>query len=155
MMVDTKNAGKMAYAFFRMKHKHKNSRIFDRFRVTYGKLTTGENNKFYGKSHSPDTLKKISRLGKYHSNESKELMSRAKIGKNCGKDNHRFGKKHTKEWCRNHSEGMSGKNHFNYGKDSFVKGRIWIHNSASSKMIQPEELDNYITDGWLKGRLPK
>ena len=65
MMVDSKDAGKMAYAFFRMKHKHKNSKIFDRFRTAYGKLTTGENNKFFGKTHSAETLKKISRLGKY------------------------------------------------------------------------------------------
>lgn len=153
MMIDSKNAGKMAYAFFRMKHK--NSKIFDRFRTAYGKLTTGENNKFFGKTHSPETLKKISRLGKYHTAESKALMSRVKVGKNCGKDNPMFGKKHTEEWCKNHSAAMTGENHFNYGKDSFVKGRIWIHNTNLSKMIQPAELTDYLADGWSRGRLPK
>lgn len=155
MMINSKDAGKMAYAFFRMKHKHKNSKIFDRFRTAYGKLTTGENNKFFGKIHSPETLKKISRLGKYHTAESKALMSKVKVGKNCGKDNPMFGTKHTEEWCKNHSVTMSGENHFNYGKDSFVKGRIWIHNTTLSKMIQPAELTDYIIDGWSKGRLPK
>ena len=66
-----------------------------------------------------------------------------------------FGITHTEEWCKNHSAAMSGKNHFNYGKDSFVKGRIWIHNTTSSKMIQPIELADYIAIGWSKGRLPK
>ena len=155
MMVRPIDSGKMAYAFFRMKNKHKNSRIFDRFRVAYGKLTTGENNKFFGRTHSPETLKKISRKDKFHTEESRALMSSVKVGKKTGKDNHMFGKAHPKEWRDNHSDKMSGENHFNYGKPSFVKGRIWMNNSVISKMIKPFELDNYTDNGWLKGRLPK
>lgn len=62
-------------------------------------------------------------------------------------------RRHTVEKDAEHSSRMSGKNHFNYGKPSFVKGRIWINNNLISKMIAPDLLNNYINQGWVKGRL--
>lgn len=154
MLCDPIKAGKMVYAFFRMKDKYKNSRMFDRFKTAYGKLITGENNKFFGKKHTPETLKKISRIGTKHTPESIERMSAVKIGKGCGEANPMFGKVHSEEWRINHSEKMSGQNHFNYGKPSFVKGRSWINNSIASKMVGPDDLPSFLNAGWIKGRLP-
>ena len=155
MMIDTVKAGKMVYAFFRMKHKHKNSRLFDRFRTSYGSLTTGENNPFYGRTHTAETKQKISRLGKYHTAESRKQMSEVKKGKGIGKDNPMFGKVHPQEWRDAHSKRLSGEHHFNFGKPSFVKGRVWINDSKISKMIDPTLLSNFIEQGWIRGRLPK
>lgn len=155
MMIDPVKAGKMVYAFFRMKHKHKNSRLFDRFRSSYGALTTGENNPFYGRTHTAETKQKISRLGKYHTAESRKQMSEIKKGKGIGKDNPMFGKVHPQGWRDAHSKRLSGENHFNFGKPSFVKGRVWINDSKISKMIDPTLLSNFIEQGWIRGRLPK
>lgn len=155
MMLDPIKAGKMVYAFFRMKHKHENSRLFDRFRTSYGSLTTGENNPFFGRKHTEETKKKISRLGKCHTEESRKQMSESKKGKGVGKDNPMFGKVHPKEWREAHSKRLSGENHFNFGKDAFNKGRVWVNDSSVSKMIDPSLLPNFINQGWTKGRLPK
>jgi len=155
MMIEPVKAGKMVYAFFRMKNKHKNSKLFDRFRSSYGALTTGENNPFFGKTHTNETKQKISRLGKYHSAETRKQMSEVKKGKGVGKDNPMFGKVHPREWREAHSKRLSGENHFNYGKPSFVKGRIWVNNSSISKMIDPSLLPEFLNNGWSKGRLPQ
>lgn len=149
------HAGKMVYAFFRMKHKHTNSRLFDRFRSSYSELTTGQNNPFYGRTHTTETKKKISRLGKYHTEESRKQMSESKKGKKIGSDNPMFGKVHPKEWRDAHSKKLSGDNHFNFGKPSFVKGRVWINNSKTSKMVDPNILTEFLDNGWVKGRLPQ
>lgn len=155
MMIDPVKTGKMVYAFFRMKHKHKNSKLFDRFRSAYGSLTAGENNPFYGKTHTAETKQKISRLGKYHTLESRKQMSEVKKGTGIGKDNPMFGKVHPQEWRDAHSKRLSGENHFNFGKPSFVKGRIWINDSNVSKMIDPDLLPEFLNNGWNKGRLPQ
>ena len=34
-----------------------------------------------------------------------------------------------------------------------MKGRIWIHKEAECKMIWPEELDNYLIQGYVTGRI--
>lgn len=155
MMLDPIKAGKMVYAFFRMKHKHKNSKLFDRFRTAYGILTTGENNPFYGRTHTAETKQKISRAGKYHSPESRKKMSESKKGKNTGENNPMFGKVHPKEWREQHSKRLQGSNHFNFGKPAFTKGKVWVNNSVVSKMIDPNLLGNFLNQGWIKGRLPK
>jgi hypothetical protein len=155
MMIDPVKGGKMVYAFFRMKHKHKSSRLFDRFRTSYGELTKGENNPFYGRTHTIETKQKISRLGKYHTAESRKQMSENKKGKNVGPDNPMFGKLHPQEWREAHSARLSGENHFNFGKPAFTKGKIWVNNSIVSKMIDPTMLNELLNAGWVKGRLPK
>lgn len=147
------NSSKMAYAFFRMKDKYKNSKMFDRFKKAYGKLTRGENNKFYGRTHTPESLAKMSRLGKYHSDESKKKMSDSKRGMFAGELNPMYGRKHTDEWRKQHSATLSGVNHFNYGKESFNKGRTWMNNTVQSKMVTTENIPSFLSQGWGYGRL--
>lgn len=61
--------------------------------------------------------------------------------------------RHTAEKDKEHSIKMSGQNHFNYGKDSFNKGKMWINNQVISKLINPSNLSNMQSQGWARGRL--
>ena len=42
---------------------------------------------------------------------------------------------------------------WNYGVSRIVKKHIWINDLKNSKMILEEDLDNYLSEGWVKGRL--
>ena len=42
----------------------------------------------------------------------------------------------------------------NYG-NTYVKGRIRINNGIINKMVKPEELEYYLSNGFVKGRLNK
>jgi len=160
MMVEPIKAGKMVYAFVRMKHKCKNSKMFDRFRVAYGKLTAGENNPFYGRKHTAEYIANMSgenhpMYNKKHRPDSLLLMRQVKLGHGIGQENPMWGKTHPEEWRKNHSAALTGEKHFNYGKDAFTKGRVWMNNTIQSKMIKPEEVLAMSEQGWSKGRLPK
>ena len=61
--------------------------------------------------------------------------------------------RHTPEKDKAHSEKLKGQNHFNYGKPAFTKGRKWVNNGSVSKMVNPTDLDSYLTSGWVNGRL--
>ena len=55
------------------------------------------------------------------------------------------------------SKGNSGKIRSQEIKDKLSKDRkglILINNGASHLRIKPEELNNYLSDGWVKGHLP-
>ncbi len=93
-------------------------------------------------------------FNKKHRPESIEKMRQAKIGKGLGENNSMFGKKHTDEWRKQHWSDLSGGNHFNYGKDAFTKGRVWMNDSTKSKMIKPELVNEMLGQGWAAGRLP-
>jgi hypothetical protein len=121
---------------------------------------TGVNNPFFGKKHSAEALAKMTgenhpMFNKKHRQDSIQKMRDSKLGKGLGKDNPMYGKTHTQEWCNNHSAMLSGENHFNYGKPAFNKGRIWMNNAVISKMIKTELVDEQLSQGWAKGRLPQ
>ena len=54
------------------------------------------------------------------------------------------------------SEAKKGKTqsvtHINKRSKTF-KGRIWINNGIENKWVQPTELENYLSNGYVKGRL--
>lgn len=54
----------------------------------------GEDNPFYGKTHTEEVRKKISetQLGRKHSNETKNKMSESHIGLNSGEKHYNYGK---------------------------------------------------------------
>jgi hypothetical protein len=121
---------------------------------------SGENNPFYGKTHSTDTKLKISNAnklkigelnpfyGKTHSEETKEKLSI--IGKylhETGKNKGFLGKKHSEETKKKMSLIDRSKE-----KNSQF-GTCWINNIELrvNKKIKKEELDNWINDGWIKG----
>jgi hypothetical protein len=63
--------------------------------------------------------------------------------------------RHTAEKDLEHSKKLSGSNHFNFGKESFTKGRVWVNNSFVSKMVERSQLTALLSQGWTIGRLPK
>lgn len=70
-------------------------------RAYKNKDTTGKNNAFFGRKHSP---------------EAREKMSLAKKNKISGMNNPFFGKKHSKKSKDKMSASHSGQNHHNFGK---------------------------------------
>lgn len=105
------------------------------YNITHGgESLYGEENPFYGKKHSDETIRKLSEnakkrigelnpfYGKTHSDESKEKISKANSGnkwtqemkenfskKRTGENNSFYGKHHTKETKRKISESHKGK----------------------------------------------
>lgn len=82
-MVSSENKKKMILAFQKMHHSniyHKrfeNSKTYENVRKELSSLSKGSNNNFYGKKHSKETLKKISKAnkGKVLSQETKKAIS--------------------------------------------------------------------------------
>ena len=181
----------------------------------------GENNPFYGKNFSKETLQHLSEVrkgkryrprtlaereymsnkmkgrvitqeardklrenakinpnygmrGKHCSNETKEKLRLAHLGKshkskgyihitneiedkmipesefaNYENQGWRRGrKKFSKETCENISKGHVGKQPSNTNK-------ICVHKNRTNKFINKDELDTYLEDGWIKGRVDK
>lgn len=146
---------KMVFAFFRMKKHAVTSRSYDFFRVAYSKRTKGENNPFFGKKHTPESLAKMRgenhpMFGRKHREDS---LVKMRIAQNRpGRVNGMTGKKQSEKWRRNHSKMMSGENHPGYGKVSPTKGNIGITNGFENKQISKTD---EIPIGWRKGYTQK
>lgn len=143
----------------------------------------GENHPFYNKKHKKESIDKMSiskrgknnpMYGKHQSIETKCKISEAQIG--C--KNHMYGKHEESYWfnktrsedtkkkiseTRIKSNIALGINNPFYGKhhnketrdmiSNIQKGRIYINNGINTKRVKPEELDNYLSNGWIKGRI--
>lgn len=98
---------------------------------------SGENNSFYGKHHSEETKQ-------YYRN----LFSNVPLS-----DTHK----------ENISKGLKGKSTWNKGiamNDSAkqkasqsLSGRITINNGSTNKRVKPENIEEFLSSGWLKGKL--
>ena len=121
----------------------------------------GEKNAMYGKS---------SRIGKHHTLEVRQKLSAMKKGtkmsaesslkksqKMKGSLNPMFGKTHSLEARKKISEAAKNRNPISEETRHKIsvknKGRIWINNGYLSKMIQPNELQIYLDNNWICGRL--
>lgn len=143
----------------------------------------GENHPFFNKRHKSESLDKMSKLkqgknnpmyGKHQSEETKRKIGTAQTG--C--KNHMYGKHEEAYWFnKNRSKATKkkisetriknktalGKNNPFYGKhhteevrnkiSNAQKGRIYVNNGVDTKRIKLEELDNYLLNGWVKGRI--
>ena len=85
--------------------------------------------------------------------ERAEKLKSMRSKRFSGCSNPRFGTKHSAERNKKHSECLSGKNHFNYGKPAFTRGRKWMNDGTQSKMIPPSQISDLLTKGWSLGRL--
>lgn len=89
-----------------------------------------------------------------HDNDPKWLEEqKQKIKEGLKKINFNFktfvGRSHTEETKRKISE----KNYFNQlGEKNSQYGTCWINNGAENKKIKKEEINNYLCNGWYKGR---
>lgn len=88
--------------------------------------------------------------GKRHSEEARKKMSKS-ASTHIGEKNNFYGKKHTEESRKKMSE-----SHKNNPSDSHTTaGRIWVNDGLVNKAIFPEELDEYLCKGYVKGFLSK
>ncbi len=50
------------------------------------------------------------------------------------------------------SKALKGENNPMYHKVPWNKGKMWVNNLITNKLILPEDLDTYLQNGWSKGR---
>lgn len=123
--------------------------------------------------------------GKTHTEESKEKISKSRLGKKMsekfcinnrlnkigelngmyGKESAMKGKKHTDETKKKCSEAKLGELNPMFGKTISEEtrkkykerqtGKIWVTNGIIETHILPEELEQYVTNGWIRGRKPR
>lgn len=142
-----------------------------------------ENHPFYNKKHKLESIEKMSlskqgdknpMYGKNHTKETKEKMSKAQTGEL----NHMYGQHETSYWygkhrdeitkqkiskCRKDKQIALGKNNPYYGKHHTKEekekmqkqqsNRIWINNGIENKRIKKDKFDEYLKDGWKRGRI--
>lgn len=118
------------------------------------------NNPFYGKHHSEITKKLISMSSKGRgagdNNVAKRLDVRKKISEKAKGENNYF-KNHKFIYIND------GKIELKIENDKtvpfgFVKGRLpscWVHNREIEKLVLIKDLNYYLDNGFIKGRLPK
>ena len=96
----------------------------------------GDKNPFYGKSHSPETRKKISEshMGKNHSPETRRKLSEVRMGEN----NSFYGKKHSPETRKKLSEAHMGKNHSPETRRKLSEALMGDNNPMYGKTHSPE-----------------
>lgn len=141
------------------------------------------NHPWYNKKHSEESLRKMSEskqgennpmYGKHHTDETKEKIKNAQLGEK----NHMYGKSKEAYWYNKHRDEETKKkisenrikNHIAskennpfYGKthseenkkkmSDASKNRTWINNGQVNKRVKNYELENYLIEGWIKGRL--
>ena len=83
-----------------------------------------------------------------HSDRSSKAMKKVHAMGKVPYDNFK-GKKHSDETKKKISEANKGKG---TGKTNSQYGTCWITRDGKNKKIKKEELDQYIKDGWVKGR---
>lgn len=105
------------------------------------------------------------------SKEARQKLSKSLKGrefseehrKNIGIANHkRVLSKETREKISKHHKGMSGKKHSDITRQHMseaqkgntnVLGKKWINNGIETKYINAEDLEQYINNGWVCGRI--
>ena len=118
---------------------------------TKRKISNSCKGKNTGKYHTQETKDYLSKVhkGKHPTAEARAKMSKTRIergtfaGKNnpmfgkFGKDNPNFGSKRTAEQRKNISKALSG--------------RKYINNGIINKRVKIDDLDSYLTNGWVMG----
>ena len=84
-------------------------------------------------------------VGKHHSEETKRKMSESR----SGEKHPMYGKKHSEESRRKMSDSAKKREH-----PPTSIGYVWIHTDSISKTVPKEDLDKYLAEGFIIGRLP-
>lgn len=131
--------GSMATAFWCMSNSGKyrtNSRVYEEFKRQY----RGKHHHNYGLKRSHETKKKMS-------------LSRKGVPRP-----YMVGRRNTEEQIRRQAESLRGFKHAEESKDKISKGqlgRVWINNTKETKRVYPNEVDEYVSEGWTLGRKNK
>ena len=117
-----------------------------------------------GRHHSEETRQKISAAGKgrKHTEEWKQMMHDKFVGKS--RDPEVFRKAVATRKARGYvltedarakiSAAHKGKPAWNKGMSGcYAEGTVWINNGQLNKRIKVEQLDNYFSQGWVKGKI--
>jgi hypothetical protein len=112
----------------------------------------GENNSFYGKTHTEETKRKLS-----ENNPTKREDVKAKLrGPRPGylPHNHFNGwPDEVKEKLRNANLGKTHSDETRLKMSETRKGKMWVKKEGEkSKHIFPSDLESYISLGWVRGR---
>ena len=145
----------------------------------------GENHPFFNKKHKQESLIKMreSKLGNknpmyghHQSEETKQKISDAQLGDK----NHMYGKHEEAYWFGKHRDEETknkisetriknkialGENNPFFGKthsdetklkiSNVHKDTVYINNGEITKRIKKEDVDIYLSEGWVKGRILK
>ena len=145
----------------------------------------GEKHPFYNKKHKRDSLIKMSEsktgdknpmYGHHQSEETKRKIGDAQKGEN----NHMYGKHEEAYWFNKHRDEKTkkkisqtrkenkiatGENNPFYGKthsdetksiiSNLHKNTIYVNNGEITKRIKQDDINEYISNGWVKGRILK
>ena len=120
------------------------------------------------------------RTGRNATVEQKQMQSEKMKGRFVGEKNSFYGKKHSTELIQkykdlftgvplseshkeNISKGLKGKSTWNKGipmnesakhkASQSLSGRITINNGSINKRVRPETLEEFLSQGWIKGKL--
>lgn len=115
---------------------------------------SGENNGFYGKCHTEETKQHISTVLK---DQYKNGRINAMAGvRRYGKDAPRYGAKLSEETKRKIADSVRGFTHTKEAKQKMsenVSGRLFMNNGIQNKRVKPDDVDRYLSNGYVKGRL--
>lgn len=122
-----------------------------------GRSMFGKDNGMYGKHHSIESRNKISNsikgennpfYGRHHSDKTKEIL-RIKSSKYLMGNKYNLGRKLSEETKKKMSE--SHKKSGN--KPPNCEGKKFINNGITNKLVYINELNSYLLNGWILGRL--
>ena len=105
---------------------------------------------------SEETRKKLSEANK-GKKWSDEMRKRASVN-NRGEKNSFYGKHHTEETKRKISESHTNpsesvREKLSKSRTKSNMGRVWINDGKSNKFIKPEDVESFIQNGWIIGRI--
>ena len=163
--IEDNKSAKMIYAFHMMnimreRIGYPNSYLYETSREHYINMRIGRNRKPF----SPEHIEKLRQrglgennhfYGRTHSEESKLKQRLVKLGKCDGEKNPFYGKSHTEETKKKISLIHKGKQITKEQKEKcsiFMKNTILINNGEKSVRHQK---DQPIPEGWIRGRLPR
>ena len=151
------------------------SRVYERLRKAYAevmhdiqveRMKTGHWDNFIGKG-KPSTIKGKISITNGNINRYIDPTDEIPDGWYRGSTQKRSHLNHsemmTNAWKKNKVNRI-GKNHPMYGKGDLLRGNkngrygvelVYMNNGIKNKMVKPNEVDNYIKNGYVKGRIKK
>ena len=164
--VGNKNIAKTEYARKINSEKHKGKKMSEEFKKKQSELHKGKPSGMLGHNHSEETKQKISEAAKNqkHSEERDKKVSEHHKGSkfmNNGVEQKWVNKDEIEKYladgwkfgaCKKRNrEYLSGKKWQEKYKNIDRSNKIWIHKDFIKKLIKKDDLEKYLTDGWLLG----